>query len=235
MAAKEDPNLAEVKAVLKQLQRLDLSSPDGDTKAVVQPANAKAGEIPRPDRSRTTPSVAVFERKLAAVRVSQSNTSSRFRTYSVIALATGGLAVGSLAGIAYLSLNKRTGHELTRERNGPEALNTAARQIAPAMPPARIKEDDAKLIAEARRLLLEGDTVAARRRLQEGEPDKLAEIAFILAQSYDPNYLRTLSKVNAKADRVQAERWYRKWYELALGSGLEMDSGRLQRIINAMQ
>jgi hypothetical protein len=40
---------------------------------------------------------------------------------------------------------------------------------------------------------------------------------------------------NSLPDRVQAEAWYRKWHEIAVNSGLEMDGGRLQRIINAMR
>jgi hypothetical protein len=65
-------------------------------------------------------------------------------------------------------------------------------------------------------------------------PEERAELAFMLAQSFDPNYLRTLPKANGAPDRAEAERWYKKWYELAVNSGLEMDSGRLKRIINAM-
>jgi len=57
----------------------------------------------------------------------------------------------------------------------------------------------------------------------------------MLAQSFDPNYLRSLSRSNAQADRSQAEQWYRKWHEIAQRKGLDMDNDRLRRIINAMQ
>ena len=55
------------------------------------------------------------------------------------------------------------------------------------------------------------------------------------AQTYDPNFLRPLQNANGVPDPSEAERWYRKWYELAARSGLEMDAGRLQRIVNSMQ
>ncbi len=41
-------------------------------------------------------------------------------------------------------------------------------------------------------------------------------------------------KANNIPNKAEAEHWYKKWYELAAQSGLEMDSGRLQRLINAM-
>jgi hypothetical protein len=95
-------------------------------------------------------------------------------------------------------------------------------------------QGDSALITEARQALSEGDALRARRALLRAEPERYAKVAFMLAQSYDPNYLQSLPKTNGLPDKAEAKRWYEKWYELASRSGLEMDSGRLQRIINAM-
>jgi hypothetical protein len=93
---------------------------------------------------------------------------------------------------------------------------------------------DNALLTEARQALSEGDALRARSALLRAEPGRHAKVAFVLAQSYDPNYLQSLPKTNGLPDKAEAKRWYEKWYELAVQSGLEMDSGRLQRIINAM-
>ncbi len=93
--------------------------------------------------------------------------------------------------------------------------------------------DMMKILSDARTRLVNGDTLAARNILKDGATQK-AEFAFLLAQSYDPNYLQSLPKRNAAPDRDQAERWYREWYDLATRSGLSLDPARLQRIINAM-
>jgi hypothetical protein len=96
-------------------------------------------------------------------------------------------------------------------------------------------QSDGTLLAEARQALSEGDALRARRALLRAEPERHANVAFMLAQSYDPNYLQSLTKTNGLPDKAEAKRWYEKWYGLAVQSGLEMDSGRLQRIINAMR
>jgi hypothetical protein len=111
-----------------------------------------------------------------------------------------------------------------RQKNGAAKVTTPLQQ----------QESESALLADARRLINEGDITQARTRLLQGGPDHHAEAAFMLAQSYDPNYLQALPKANNLPDRAEAERWYKKWYELAAQSGLEMDSGRLQRLINAM-
>jgi len=97
------------------------------------------------------------------------------------------------------------------------------------------QESEAVLLTDAHRLLSQGDVARARTRLLRGQPERRAGVAFALAQTYDPNFLRPLQNANGVPEPSEAERWYRKWYELAGQSGLEMDAGRLQRIINSMQ
>jgi hypothetical protein len=104
--------------------------------------------------------------------------------------------------------------------------------------PTGLSQDDPGdnvLLTEARQALSEGDALRARGALLRAEPGRHAKVAFMLAQSYDPNYLQSLPKTNGLPDKAEAKRWYERWYELAVQSGLEMDSGRLQRIINAMR
>jgi hypothetical protein len=206
--AKEDPNLAEVKAVLKELQRLDFT-------ATAEHGSETSSKLQRqPSPSPGKANIGVFDRKRAAlVKANRPRSARRTHLYFLTAL----ILIGS--GAAYLYATGLVG---VPSVIGPKAT----------LPQ---KEDDTKLLAESRRLLTEGDVILARTRLLKGRPETHAELALTLAQSYDPNYLRALSKANGRPDRVEAERWYRKWYELAVSSGLEMDSERLKRIINAMQ
>jgi hypothetical protein len=204
--AKEDPNLAEVKAVLKELQRLDFTAPAGHASET----SSKLQRQPSPSPSKTN--IDVFDRKRAAlVKADRPRSARRTPWYFLTAfvLIGGGAAYLYATGIV------------------PSVIKTEATVSQ--------KQDDIKLLTESRRLLTEGDVILARTRLLQGGPETRAELALTLAQSYDPNYLRSLSKSNGLPDRAEAERWYRKWYELAVGSGLEMDSERLKRIINAMQ
>ncbi len=206
--AKEDPDLAEVKAVLKELQRLDLT---GDEVTKIGDPQASR---PFPAALPSKAGIAVFDRKRAAIEAPAPRPTPR-RRLPVLLIGAGAAAVAGAVVLLATGLVQFPGDAK-----------------APAF--VRQKGDDAVLLAEARRLISEGDVALARSRLLSGGSEARAELAFMLAQSYDPNYLRTLAKANVLPDRAQAERWYRKWYELAVASGLEMDSERLMRIINAM-
>jgi hypothetical protein len=212
--AREDPNLAEVKAVLKKLQRLDL--PD-EARPLPERAAAAAPQRSAPSAAEPAPNLNIFERKRAAFEgpAARAKPTSRSLIY-----AAGALAFVAAAGAVYVWVNA--------PRSSPAVAGKDDAR------PALSKQDESVLITEARRLLSKGDVSSARARLKSGGPEERADLAFMLAQSFDPNYLRTLPIANATADRAEAERWYRKWHELAVNSGLEMDSERLRRIINAM-
>ena len=105
----------------------------------------------------------------------------------------------------------------------------------PGEAPALSHQEEDALLTDARRLLSEGNVSMREDPCCCGAVQQAhADVAFVLAQSYDPNYLQSLPNANSAADPSEAARWYRKWYELAVRSGLEMDPGRLQRVINAM-
>jgi hypothetical protein len=203
--AKEDPGLAGVKAVLEKLQRIDFPGTEAP------PSGTLTGE----DSAHAHSGIVVFDRKRAVLTGLQSPPRPRRRIGLYLGLAC---AVIALAGLY-----------LTAIADAPwigELFSGAS--------PVANKEEAAKLLTNARRLLGEGDVKLARGQLLHGAPERNADLALLLAQSYDPNYVRTLPRANALPDRAEAERWYRAWYDLAVKSGLEMDNARLQRIINAM-
>jgi hypothetical protein len=216
--AKEEPGLAEVKAILMKLQRLDVGAEEDPGPGNAAQPSAVIGRGQAANAS-LQPDIGIFDRKRTALGVSDPKASSR---RPLAAYLSGAAALVAVAGIL---LATGVIHLPGKPKNVAAKVTTAAQQQ---------QESEAALLADARRLINEGDITLARSRLLQGGPDRHAEAAFMLAQSYDPNYLQALPKANNLPDRVEAERWYKKWYELAAQSGLEMDSGRLQRLINAM-
>ena len=216
----EDPNLADVKAVLRKLQRLDASGE-------AQPSPDRI--VPRPPRSVPPEGsgqqlLGIFKRKreaffIRSVRPRLSRRSVIFAGAALTLIACASVLVG-------LRNSPNSSAGIEREKYSP---------MLDKKPEELDKKNEVILLTEARRLIGEGDVESARKRLMQGGPEARAEVAFLLAQTFDPNYLRSLPTSNSLPDRVQAERWYKKWHELAVNSGLEMDSGRLQRIINAMR
>jgi hypothetical protein len=202
--AKENPELAEVRAILLKVQRLG-TEPEED---LVPEEPAPAAELQAPT-SRTV-NIAVFDRKHKAIQAAEGGAQPKKRLGVYLAFA------GAL--IAATAIVFATG-----------IVNV------PGEPPVLSQQDQESLLTEAHRLLSEGNVASARSRLLAGGAGRYADAAFVLAQSYDPNYLQSLAKADSAADVPEAARWYKKWYELAVQSGLEMDAGRLQRIINAMQ
>ena len=213
--AKEDPNLAEVKAVLKKLQRLDLPS-GGDIEHRETGTTRRLQIDKTASVSPARSGMDVFDRKHAAIAVRPAAAKQQIASYVIGAAVLMGAAAALFA-------------------SGIIKLRSNHAQVQPAVASVQHKEGEAVLLIEARRLLNEGDVAQARARLLNAEPVSRAELAFMLAQSYDPNYLRALPKSNGLPDRDEAGRWYKKWYDLAISSGLEMDNERLKRIINAMQ
>jgi hypothetical protein len=90
-------------------------------------------------------------------------------------------------------------------------------------------------IANAHQLMDSGHVVAAREMLLRPDLAASQEGAWLLARSYDPNYLATVQSPDAPADKRQAEEWYRRWRDTAVSNGMVMDDLRLKRIINSMR
>jgi hypothetical protein len=205
LGAKDNPELAEVRAILLKVQRLGMEPEEEDPAAAgpAPPAPAAKALAGRPAN------IAVFDRKAKAVQTSGPETPGKGHLQLYL-----GAAAALAAAIAILF---------------------AAEIVSPpGGAPALSHQEAEALLTEARQRLSEGDAAGARLRLLQSGAATQADAAFVLAQSYDPNYLQSLPNANSAANPSEAARWYKKWYELAVRSGLKMDPGRLQRVINAM-
>lgn len=123
----------------------------------------------------------------------------------------------------------------------PEDLSTAEKVEPPLQKPVTTPKP-AKVvinpvIAEARVLIENGKIISARKLLlSEIEKDpKQAEIPFILAQTYDPNYLKDLQSFDAEAELGAARQWYETWYKVARNSANPPSPEKLDKILNALR
>src|SRR5262249_6185326 len=79
-------------------------------------------------------------------------------------------------------------------------------------------------IATAQDLLSKGEVQAARKQLLGLASADAADVAWMLARSYDPNFLVTLPRADGSPDVDQATRWYRIWHAAAVKQGLVPNS-----------
>jgi len=116
--------------------------------------------------------------------------------------------------------------------------SAALRYEIPASPPASqppAPTTTGEPLEVALGLLQAGRVQAARQRLLGLSSGGAADVAWALARSYDPNFLRTIPAADAGPSVEEATRWYRTWYAAAVKQGLVADSVSLERIIGSMR
>jgi hypothetical protein len=114
--------------------------------------------------------------------------------------------------------------------NGPAIPPVEASVSPPALRPARPKA----ATEVAQDLLARGHVQAARKQLLGSVSEGAADVAWMLARSYDPNFLAAIPAADAGPDIEQATRWYRAWYAAAVSQGLVPNSVSVERIISSM-
>jgi hypothetical protein len=90
-------------------------------------------------------------------------------------------------------------------------------------------------MAIAQELLKKGRVQAARKQLLGLVSGNTADVAWMLARSYDPNFLAAIPAADAGPDIEQATRWYRAWHAAAVAQGLVPNSVSVERIIGSMR
>jgi hypothetical protein len=242
MATKSDEKLDEVKAILRRLQRINAGD---DSAAVIDRDSLKQAP-------RTTPDEATFRNFKPSESLPGSGSPARnisnqdrrpprrrsgTQPIAIFGLIAVSLAVGLVVGFwpnAREPARVDGASRVTQDQG-----TTAAIAPLPAQPPsvaARTEPDSGTgLIADAQRLIDAGQIKAGRDLLADGLADRNADAALVLARSYDPNSLRLIPNADSGPDIATAERWYRRWHEIAAREGLDLDPQRLDRIIKAMK
>ncbi len=117
-----------------------------------------------------------------------------------------------------------------------EAAQTPAPAVphAPPEPPAPPPAPPSPAIANAKQLMDAGKIVAARDLLMRQSLSTSQDGAWLLARSYDPNYLAAVKAPDAAGDKEKAAEWYRRWRDIGARNGAAMDDVRFRRLIETM-
>jgi hypothetical protein len=267
MAAKEgdDKDLREVKAVLRDLQRIGNHLPRVEAASktpgsTIREHPAEPEDVLRlPVRSgeRASSPAGIRSRAVESAADKRPVQGRRLAALALAMLAAGTVIV--LAGDLFLRYwpsfapsrpaaaisSEVTPTVVTTERAGVETSTPTMPKTSQPVPADAIDDRAASSavttapvnadITNVQLLMSGGHIVAAREILRRPDLAASQEGAWLLARSYDPNYLATIRSPDASADRGQAEEWYRRWRDIAVRNGMVMDDLRLKRIINSMR
>ena len=236
-----DPKLGEVRAVLERLQTF-AADPDS-----AQPphelSNGAALNGHATSAHKAGSSEASARAPVSHDRGGHESVSKR-RAPAAIGLSIAATAV-VLLGLVWLIVSPGNRGELSaaatpdvtpagraiseREASIPEREASAKPPVVPVVRPSRAGVD------AAQDLLSKGQVQAARKQLLGLASADAADVAWMLARSYDPNFLVTLPSADGAADVEQATRWYRIWHAAAVKQGLVPNSVSVERIIGSMR
>ena len=211
-----DPKLGEVRAVLQRLQTFS-AEPNNSPLPTELP-----NELPTETGSHDGgPSLPTGRRRApAAIGLSIAAT-------AVAVLGFVWLAVSS-ADRPYVPVTATS--SATSGNNAISERDAAAGQ--PALRPSSVSRAE---IDVAQDLLSRGQVQAARKQLLGLASGGAADVAWMLARSYDPNFLATVPGADAAPDIEQATHWYRAWHAAAVTQGMVPSSVSVERIIGSMR
>ena len=213
-----NPRLGEVKAVLQRLQQI----PDEPEPAAVEDG-AQPGQA---SRHRLAIAAGAITAALALVL---------FGTYAFFNFHR--LASATARPPASLATKAPTGAAPGDTEAPPNAPASPPAAALPAPPPSTdlpAPPTPQAALQVASGLMNSGRVQAGRSELLRVASEGSADVAWALARSYDPNFLRTVS-ADAAPDIAEATRWYRTWYAIAVKQGLVADSVPLERISRSMR
>jgi hypothetical protein len=228
-----DPKLGEVRAVLERLQTF-AADPD----STQPPAEASNGAALNGHATSAYKSGAhePGARESGEYDSSRHQSMGKRRAPAAIGLGIAGMVV-ILLGVVWVVVSPGDRGELSAATT-PD-VTPAGRAISE--PDASVKEPVSPArpsragIDTAQDLLSRGQVQAARKQLLGLASADAADVAWMLARSYDPNFLVTLPSADGGADVEQATRWYRIWHAAAVKQGLVPNSVSVERIIGSMR
>jgi hypothetical protein len=240
----DDPNLAEVKAVLKRLHRISRGPRADDMQTANKQAlprqlpQAAERLVPEED-SRLTPAIET------AVLGGHSDVTKRRLLQTAGAIAALLVVLGGIN--RFMASNRQTasvaqppGDVVSRDPVAAATGGATSRPVdvdPPATPltrPASETQRSGVALQAASALMASGQVRAARTELLRVAQEGSADVAWAMARSYDPNVLGAIAATDASPDVVEATRWYRTWYDIAVKQGLVADSVSVERIIRSM-
>jgi hypothetical protein len=227
-AERDDKALRDVKAVLHGLQRIGTHRPQAE--AASDPPGDGAATDRRPGQGKRLAAFALAMLAAGTVIVLTADLFVRYwpsappnlpadATRSVV---TSPVAAGERAAARTSAPSQPASQVPAVNNRGSSAVTAGSPNLTNA-------------ISNAHQLMDGGHIVAAREVLQQPDLATSQEGAWLLARSYDPNYLATIQSSDASADPRQAEEWYRRWRDIAARDGMVMDDLHFKRIIDSMR
>jgi len=233
MKTKDDDKLDEVKAILRRLQRIGAGDEEGAAPAAAERAIPSQEGSGRewPHHKIMAPPTRVKNAPPAPQEASVTEMAAKRWSTSLL----GKIAFAAVPALLLVAgLSFAFWPESGQKPQPTSPPNKRAGAEPPASPPPP-SDQNAGRVSYAQRLIDEGKIVAGRNLLLDGLAERRADAALVLARSYDPNSLRLIPNADAPPDIEEAERWYRRWHEIAASDGLALDAHRLDRIIKAMR
>jgi hypothetical protein len=227
----DDSELSEVRAVLSRLQRISRNPHAAGAEIAgdalpqpAEPAPVDGGVFPRPVGIASL---------VAQVNAAPWLVKAGLSVGPVLVVAAG---VAIFAGIEPGPVpDKEPPPPVASPQNAVQANASSRASDAPqASTSAQQAPKLGATLQVASDLMASGQVRAARDVLLRVTKEESADVAWALARSYDPNFLVTIRAADAAPDVVEATRWYRAWYDIAVKQGLVADSVSLDRIIRSM-
>ncbi|MEM9030907.1 MAG: hypothetical protein AAGC70_21315 [Pseudomonadota bacterium] len=104
----------------------------------------------------------------------------------------------------------------------------------PGASPVATAPTKGKALDRARELFASGKIKEGRTVLTAARPEQSPDVAWALARSFDPRFLRSVPNANSGHDVAQAARWYRVWHATAQRQGLVSSRMDVEKIIRSM-
>jgi hypothetical protein len=231
-----DPKLGEVRAVLERLQTF-AADPDG-TQPPAQASNGAGvnGYTTSAHQSGTQEPVYELPAREPAEYDLGNESAGKRRAPAAIGLGIAGMVV-ILLGVIWLIVSPGDRGELSAAVTPdvtPAGRAISERDTSVKQPEPPVRHSRAGIDA-AQDLLSKGQVQAARKQLLGLASADTADVAWMLARSYDPNFLISLPSADGRPDIEQATRWYRIWHAAAVKQGLVPNSVSVDRIIGSMR
>ncbi len=218
----KDPDLQvdDIKDILEQLQNLNISE-----NSVITEDNK----------------ISLDETKNMSSSKPPSKSNSLFISLSILALCISGAAGYSVYYFSQQPAVKPVKVEQKVEEK--EAVQQIVKQPPPKEPSENLEPrenknpPENKVITRSKKLISEGKILSARKLLlgEIRNNTNIAEIPFLLAQTYDPNFLKDLPSFDADAELNEARKWYQTWYDIAQNSANPPSLQRLRDILNSLR
>jgi hypothetical protein len=212
----DDERLSEVKAILQSFQQ---NGADHPLAATTNKPKYNASALDSLTK-RQTRGVSVQQKRLGA--------------FALATIATGAVAMlASEMFIKYWPADP-AGQPTTAGATPPpppvrapvQTAATAAAAVAPAPP--------SPAVTSAKKMMDSGKIKAARELLLQPFLASTQDGAWLIARSYDPNYLATVASPDAAGDKAKAAEWYGRWRDIGARNGVPMDNAQLRRLVESL-